>query len=123
MNVKPPEKQVEGNIVNAVVSKPVWSLNNELKEAKELIKNKIAQSEEIEKMVIEQAREGMKADMTIFTKYGPKVVPDHATRHKYWHDILLMKRWLAKTDVNVDMRSINISAQEEEILRKYSRAE
>ena len=120
-----PERNVEKDIVKAVatISKPVWELSNELNDVKNQIKNKIAQSDEIEKLIVEQAKLGLTAKMTIFTKYGPKLVDDHSTRHKYWHDILIMKKWLSKTDINVDMRSLTINAQEEEILRKYERGE
>lgn len=121
VEVKKPQP-TPGNPVREV-TKPIWELSNDLNATKELIKNKIATCAKIEEMVVAQAEKGLNANMTIFTRNGPREVADHATRHKYWHDILLMKRWLSKTDVNIDMRSLTISAQEEDILRKYERGE
>lgn len=112
------KKEVKGGIVANVISqKPVWLLNNELADAKRQIQNKIVQSEAVEKMVCQAAEDGLKAE-----RYDPflkKWVPDHYARYKYWRDILIMKKWLSKTDVNIDMRSLTINAKEEEILKRY----
>jgi len=112
-------KKLEGS--RLPVAKPIWQMSDEVGATRELLKNKIAQSHKIEDMVVKAAHDGLNATTKVFFE-GAEVaeVPDYGVRHKYWRDILIMKKWLAKTDVNVDVRNLTINAQEEEILRRYS---
>ena len=103
-----------------ILAKPVWDRSDDHITRTDL-KNKIATSDIIEKLVVEAAHAGLNATTKVFFE-GREVaeVPDYGTRHRYWRDILIMKRWLNKTDVNIDMRTLTINAQEEEILKRYA---
>jgi hypothetical protein len=104
--------------ITTIQKKPIW----EVAPSRTEIKNVIASSAAIEVMVVEAAHEGLKATTARYDKYGDKLgdEPDFSTRHKYWRDILLMKKWLDKSDLNIDARSVTINDQEMDILRRYS---
>ena len=85
------------------------------------VKNLIADSKDIEGMVVKAATDGLNATKGIYDRYGAEICrePDYGVRYKYWRDILLMKKWLGRSDINLDMRSITINEAETEILKRY----